>query len=61
MYNKLADNVYEAAKINATIVLNTFNAKEIAYAVKQNGDQVEGYVTIASGGTVTFTEGTYHA
>ena len=61
LYNKLADNVYEAAKINTTIVISSFNAKEISYAVKQNGDQKTGYVTIASGGTVTFTEGTYSA
>lgn len=59
LYNKLADNVYEAAKINTTIVISSFNAKEISYAVKQNGDQKTGYVTIESGGTITFTEGTY--
>lgn len=60
LYNKLAENVYEAAKINTTIVLDTFNAKEIAYSVKQNGNQETGYVTIAEG-KVTFKAGKYSA
>lgn len=57
----MAENVYEAAKINTTIVLDTFNAKEIAYSVKQNGNQEVGYVTIESDGKVTFTAGKYSA
>lgn len=61
LYCKLAENVYEAAKINTTIVLDTFNAKEIAYSVKQNGNQEVGYVTIVSDGKVTFTAGKYSA
>lgn len=61
LYNQLADNVYEAALINTTIIIGDFDAKEITYNVKQNGDQTTGYVTIASDGTVTFTEGEYSA
>jgi len=61
LYNQLADNVYEAAKINTTIVIGDFDAKEITYNVKQNGNQQIGYVTIAEDGKVTFTEGKYAA
>ncbi len=59
--NKLANNVYEAAKIGITIVISNYDAKEISYALKQNGNQTKGYVTIATGGGITFTEGTYSA
>lgn len=65
LYNKLAENIYEAAKINTTIVIGDFDAKEITYNVKQNGDQTQGYVTIttAENGkkTVAFTAGKYTA
>lgn len=61
LYNQLASNIYEAAKINTTIVISDFDVKEITYNVKQNGDQTAGYVTIATDGTVTFTEGEYSA
>lgn len=61
LYSQLAENVYEAAKINTTIVLGDFDAKEITYNVKQNGNQTMGYVTIAEDGTISFTEGKYSA
>lgn len=61
LYSQLAENVYEASKINTTIVLGDFDAKEITYNVKQNGNQTIGYVTIAEDGTITFTEGKYSA
>ncbi len=60
LYSQLAENVYEAAKINTTIVISDFDAKEITYSVKQNGDQEKGYVTI-NDGQVTFTAGEYSA
>lgn len=64
LYNQLAENVYEAAKINATLVIGDFDAKEITYNVKQNGNQTMGYVTITKEGEeakVTFTAGKYSA
>lgn len=60
LYRKLAENVYKAQKINCTVVINNFSGKEIGYAVKQNGNAVDGYVTI-SAGKVTFTAGEYSA
>lgn len=60
LYRKLAENVYKAQKINCTIVINSFSGKEIGYAVKQNGNPIDGYVTISSG-NVTFTAGEYTA
>lgn len=60
LYRKLAENVYKAQKINCTIVINSFSGKEIGYAVKQNGNPIDGYVTI-SAGKVTFTAGEYTA
>ena len=61
LYSQLAENVYEAAKINTTIVIGDFDAKEITYNVKQNGNQETGYVTIDAEGKVTFTAGKYAA
>lgn len=64
LYNQLAENVYEAAKINTTLVIGDYDAKEITYNVKQNGNQTQGYVTITKEGEetkVTFTEGKYTA
>ena len=61
LYCQLADNVYEAAKVNTTLVIGDFDAKEISYSVKQNGNQEMGYVTIAEGGKVTFKKGKYTA
>lgn len=65
LYNQLAENIYEAAKINTTIVIGDFDAKEITYNVKQNGNQIQGYVTITTDEkgdkTVTFTAGKYAA
>ena len=60
LYRKLAENTYKAQKINCTIVINSFSGKEIGYAVKQNGNPTDGYVTIAAG-KVTFTAGEYTA
>ena len=65
LYNQLAENIYEAAKINTTIVIGDFDAKEITYNVKQNGNQTQGYVTITTDDknnkTVVFTAGKYAA
>ena len=61
MYSQLAENVFEAAKINTTLVIGDFDAKEITYNVKQNGNQETGYVTISENGEVTFTKGKYTA
>lgn len=61
LYSQLAENVYEAAKINTTIVIGDFDAKEITYNVKQNGNQEVGYITIGTDGKITFTAGKYTA
>lgn len=61
LYSQLAENVFEAAKINTTLVIGDFDAKEITYNVKQNGNQETGYVTISEKGEVTFTKGKYTA
>ena len=61
LYSQLAENVFEAAKINTTLVIGDFDAKEITYNVKQNGNQETGYVTISENGEVTFTKGKYTA
>jgi hypothetical protein len=61
LYSQLAENVFEAAKINTTLVIGDFDAKEITYNVKQNGNQETGYVTISEDGKVTFTKGKYAA
>lgn len=61
LYSQLAENIFEAAKINTTLVIGDFDAKEITYNVKQNGNQETGYVTIATDGKVTFTAGKYTA
>lgn len=64
LYKQLAENVYKASKINTTIVIGDFDAKEITYNVKQNGNQTQGYVTITKEGDetkVVFTAGKYTA
>lgn len=61
LYSQLAENIFEAAKINTTLVIGDFDAKEITYNVKQNGNQETGYVTITTDGKVTFTAGKYTA
>lgn len=59
MYDKKAEGIYGAELNDAIIVISSFSGDTIGYSVKRNGDPVQGYVTIASGGTITFTEGEY--
>lgn len=62
LYKQLAENIYKASKINTTLVIGDFDAKEITYNVKQNGNQTQGYATIdEETGKVTFTAGKYTA
>lgn len=60
MYDKKADGVYGAELNDAIVVINSFSGDSIGYAVKRNGDPIQGYTTITNG-TVTFTEGKYSA
>lgn len=63
MYDKKAEGIYAAELNNAIIVLNSFSGNSIGYAVKRNGDPIQGYATITktdSKVTVTFTEGEYN-
>lgn len=58
LYDKKAEGIYGAELNDAIIVLNKFNGAEIGYAVKRNGDPIQGHVTIVDK-KVTFTEGEY--
>lgn len=60
MYDKKAEGVYGAELNDAIIVISSFSGDSIGYAVKRNGDPIQGYVTIADG-KVTFTKGEYSA
>lgn len=60
MYDKKAEGVYAAELNEAIIVISSFSGDTIGYAVKRNGDPVQGYVTITDG-NITFTEGEYTA
>ena len=61
LFKKLADGIYEAEKCDCTVAISSFKGSEMGYTINENGDPKSGYVTIASGGTITFTEGTYTA
>lgn len=58
MYDKKADGVYGAELNDAIVVISKFSGDSIEYAVKRNGDPIQGYVTITDG-KVTFTKGEY--
>ncbi len=60
MYDKKAEGIYGAELNDAIIVISSFSGDSIGYAVKRNGDPVQGYVTITDG-NVTFTKGEYSA
>lgn len=68
IYDKKAEGVYGAELNDAIVVINSFSGDTIGYAVKRNGDPIQGYATITTtetGGkkvtTVTFKEGEYLA
>lgn len=60
MYDKKAEGVYGAELNDAIVVISSFSGDSIGYAVKRNGDPVQGYATITDG-KVTFTKGEYSA
>lgn len=60
MYDKKAEGIYAAELNDAIVVISSFSGDSINYAVKRNGDPIQGYVTITDS-AVTFTKGEYSA
>lgn len=60
MYDKKAEGIYAAELNEAIVVISSFSGDSISYAVKRNGDPIQGYVTVTDS-KVTFTKGEYSA